>query len=304
MSLSSLYLDAFVEVAKQKNFSAAAKKLHITQSALSQRILNLEKELGTTLFIRESSGVQLTEIGQKLLRYCRAKDLLESEFNKNLKSENENGHAGALRVGGFSTITQSILMPVISQILKKNPDVQVELLCREISDLPKLLQCGQVDFIFSTQPLNKQGIENHLLGYEENVLIRPKVQNHVRNVFLDHDENDTPTLSFWQNQKSKPPIYRRNYLDNINLILEGVQNGMGCAVAPLHLVKNLPEIEIVKSHKPLHTPVYLIYYTQDYYTGLQKECIKQFLAAVPRCLRMDPADSSRDDNRGHSTLKS
>ena len=63
MSLSSLYLDAFVGVAKAESFSGAAKGLHITQSALSQRIKNLEDELGLTLFLRMTSGVRLTEQG-------------------------------------------------------------------------------------------------------------------------------------------------------------------------------------------------------------------------------------------------
>lgn len=50
------------------------KALNITQSALPQRILNLESDLGSTLFIRESSGILLTELGQRMLRYCQMKD--------------------------------------------------------------------------------------------------------------------------------------------------------------------------------------------------------------------------------------
>lgn len=284
MSLSSLYLDAFVEVSKQKSFSAAAKKLHITQSALSQRILNLEKELGTTLFIRDRAGIQLTEIAKTLLRYCRSKEFLESEFNKNLETSKENKSGGVLRVGGFSTITKSILLPVISQILKTNHHTQLELLCKEVRELSKLLQCGQVDFIFSTQPMSKQGVENHLLGYEENVLIRPKDKSHIKDVFLDHDENDSTTFHFFQIQKNKNKIYKQIYLDNIHLILEGVQLGMGLAVAPLHMVRNSTQFEVIKDYKSLYMPVYLSYYVQSYYTDFQKNCIKHFLTEVPTYL--------------------
>ena len=65
MSLSSLQIDAFLAVCETKSFTAAAAKLHITQSALSQRIKNLEDELGSTLFVRESTGVRTTDLGER-----------------------------------------------------------------------------------------------------------------------------------------------------------------------------------------------------------------------------------------------
>ena len=56
MGLSSLQLDAFFAAAKALNFSQAAEDLHITQSALSQRIKALEKDLDLTLFTRLPRG--------------------------------------------------------------------------------------------------------------------------------------------------------------------------------------------------------------------------------------------------------
>ena len=63
MSLPSNYLDAFQEIAKSGGFSQATKVLNISQSALSQRIKNLEEEIGLTLFVRTPTGVLLTEQG-------------------------------------------------------------------------------------------------------------------------------------------------------------------------------------------------------------------------------------------------
>lgn len=80
MSLPSLYLDAFLAVAQTQGFSSAASILNITQSALSQRIKNLEEHLGLTLFIRTPNGANLTEQGERLLRYCQTRDSLESEL--------------------------------------------------------------------------------------------------------------------------------------------------------------------------------------------------------------------------------
>ncbi|MFM8314231.1 MAG: LysR family transcriptional regulator, partial [Deltaproteobacteria bacterium] len=71
MSISSSQLDAFFACSQTGNFTKAAKLLHLTQSALSQRILNLEGELQTTLFIRERNGIRLTSAGRELVQYCR-----------------------------------------------------------------------------------------------------------------------------------------------------------------------------------------------------------------------------------------
>ena len=53
----------FLEIAKEKSISAAAKNLYISQPSLSQQIINLEKELGISLLIRHSKSVSLSEAG-------------------------------------------------------------------------------------------------------------------------------------------------------------------------------------------------------------------------------------------------
>src|ERR1700683_3915215 len=103
MSLSSSQLDAFTAVAQGLSFTKAALKLHVTQSALSQRILNLEDELETTLFIREKSGLSLTEVGLELLRHCQTRSTLEDDFLSSIKSKTNN-LSGTLRIAGFSSV--------------------------------------------------------------------------------------------------------------------------------------------------------------------------------------------------------
>src|SRR4051812_42865459 len=101
MSLSSLQLDAFLTVAQTLNFTKAADQLHITQSALSQRIMKLEEELETSLFIRDRAGLKLTEAAQDLIRYCRCKNSLEDEFLSGLR---DASLAGVIRIGGLSSL--------------------------------------------------------------------------------------------------------------------------------------------------------------------------------------------------------
>ena len=115
MSLQSNQLDAFMAVAELLNFTKAADKLHITQSALSQRILNLESELQTTLFIRDRSGLKLTEQSFDLIRYCQSRMTLEDEFINSLKSKNSKDLAGVLKIGGFSSVMRSVIQPSLKK---------------------------------------------------------------------------------------------------------------------------------------------------------------------------------------------
>ena len=71
MELSQDQLKAFYEVARQGSFTKAALSLALTQSALSHRIKNLESHLETSLFVRASTGIRLTETGKKLLQYVQ-----------------------------------------------------------------------------------------------------------------------------------------------------------------------------------------------------------------------------------------
>jgi DNA-binding transcriptional LysR family regulator len=276
MSLSSLYLDAFAEVARQKSFSQAAKKLNITQSALSQRVINLEQEIGSSLFVREPSGVLLTELGQRLLRYCQSKESLEDEFLAHLKAPNEKSLSGLVRIASFSSITRSLILPVLSDLVKDHPGVRMDIRIGEIRDLPGLLSTGATDFIFGNQPLEKNGVENHHLGNEENVVVQASGKKVREDVYLDHDEEDRTTFDFFKSQGRKTLEFKRDYFDEIETILEAVRLGIGRAVVPVHLIKGIKGIEAVSGFKSQKSPVYLSYYTQAFYPALHQELIGRF----------------------------
>ena len=285
MSLSSLQLDAFTEVARRGSFSDAAERLHITQSALSQRILNLESELGSTLFIRESSGIRLTDLGQRLLRYCQARESLEGEFMQALKSKESSELAGLVRVAGFSTVVRSVLIPALADLGAKNPSVQLEIMSKELREIPSLLETGQCEFALLSRPLDRHGLESQLLGHEENVLVQAKGKKTREGVFLDHDEDDTMTIEYLKHQgRGAPKLVSRSYLDEIYALIDGVLAGLGRAVVPLHIARSIKGLEIVPGQKPLRSPVYLVYYHQAFFTSLQSAVIETLREKVPALL--------------------
>lgn len=81
---------ALVAVAEEQNFERAASRLHITQSAVSQRVKQLEEKLGQVLLVR-TVPVRATEAGQQVIRYYRQLNLLEDELRAGLSGRNAQG---------------------------------------------------------------------------------------------------------------------------------------------------------------------------------------------------------------------
>ena len=280
MSLSSLQLDAFFEVAKTGSFSKAAKNLSLTQSALSQRVLNLETEIGNTLFLREPSGIRMTELGEELLRYCQKRLVLEEDFVGKLGNSASDKLSGRVRIAGISSVMTSIILPSLQALLLEHPEVQIESSIREVRDLFPLLKTGAVEFLISSDDHHPDGIRRILLGHEENILIQPVKYTSRNHLFLDHDPEDQTTLEFMKKNGRKIQTIKRSYLDHIDAILDGVKLGFGSAVVPRHLaeeaLKSTDSFQIVKNLKPLKVPIYLFHYDQPYYSKLESEVLKAF----------------------------
>jgi DNA-binding transcriptional LysR family regulator len=274
MGLSSLQLDAFFTAARTRNFSRAAKELHITQSALTQRIGNLEAELGLAVFIRKPRGVELTEAGSRMLRYCQARDLLEKELLEELSGDKTTGLGGVLRVAGFSSVVRSVLLPALTPLLRAHPNVQVHLQNAEMEELPRLLNTGEVDLIVLDHVLAQADVEAVPLGEEENVLVASR-DLEPREAYLDHDPHDPTTAKFLRLQSDATPTFRRSYLDEIYALIDGAATGLGKAVVPRHLAALDDRLRIVPGHKPMRSPVILHHFRQPFYTALQTAAIAE-----------------------------
>ncbi|MES2855370.1 MAG: LysR family transcriptional regulator [Bdellovibrionota bacterium] len=285
MGISSIQLDAFLEVAREGSFSKAAKNLFVTQSALSQRILNLEDDLGITLFIREPSGARLTDAGNEVLRYCQSRESLESELLAGLQTKSAKELAGRFAVGGFSSIMRSCVIPGLAQIARSNPMIRFEFMSREIREIPALLERAQADAILLTHAIERPDIESVLLGHEENVLVRPTRANWAEDVFLDHDADDTTTNDFFRLQKTTPTKFKRRYMDEIYSVIDGVIEGYGQAIIPKHL-SDVKGIEVVRGMKPMKVPIYAMRFKQAFYTRLQGEAFDLLVSEVKSSLKV------------------
>lgn len=263
MKLNSAQLEAFTIVARTLHFTKAAEVLNVTQSALSQRIAKLEEDIGTTLFIRNRGMIRLTEAGEFVLRYCQLNDYAESELLEKLK-DSKDQLAGVLRVGGFSSINRSLVIPALKKIMNKNPRLSIQLMTQELQDLAQLLKSSEADYILTNKKSDSPDIESLFLGFEDNVLVKLK-KAPDKNIYLDHDEAHVTTKTYFsQNKLPFKPISMR-YLDDVYGLIDGVKSGYGKAVLPLHLIENDSSLEVLNPKATLRISVYLQFFKLPYY---------------------------------------
>jgi DNA-binding transcriptional LysR family regulator len=118
------HLRYFSAVAEDLSFRRAARRLHVSEPALSQQIGDLEDELGLRLFDRNSRGVELTEVGRVFLVGAR-RALVSVEKAIAQAKEAAAGDRGRLSIGTIAPITQAFLPDALARFRELFPLVEV-----------------------------------------------------------------------------------------------------------------------------------------------------------------------------------
>lgn len=137
-------LKYFVAVAEQENFSRAAKKLYVAQSALSRRMRELEEELGVRLFDRHLRGAALTPQGRELLE--RARYLLRSfdQLRSDLTGERSlpSGPVGVGMTPNFADVAGA---PFAHAVRERFPGAQLRIVEAYSPELREMVRSGALD---------------------------------------------------------------------------------------------------------------------------------------------------------------
>lgn len=162
----------FYEVALSESISDASKKLFITQSAVSKAIKKLEEDLNTNLFYRNNKGVKLTDKGKELLFY------VEEAFNNLVTAErtmieSQTLNKGKIAIGVPSQIGSFYIFEDITNFHKKYPNIEITIISKTTTQLLKLLEQHEIDFIIDTSPINAK---------IDNIVIKPLIE--VNNCFV------------------------------------------------------------------------------------------------------------------------
>jgi DNA-binding transcriptional LysR family regulator len=143
-------LRAFVAVVEENGLSAAARRLHVSQPALSQTVTGLERQLGVKLLIRGSAGVRATEAGAALLGEARAVLARHDQALRVMAQYTAPG-GGALWIGIPLELPPGLLDPALAELAKAHPDTRVQ--ARHLSTGEQVVapRSGELDVGFLRQ---------------------------------------------------------------------------------------------------------------------------------------------------------
>ena len=138
------YFYNYVTIVEEGSLTAASKKLHVAQPALSNQIKAMEQKYGTRLFFRGARRLELTDAG--MILYRKAKSICEIEQ----AAQNEilsgfSGQQGMLRVGVTPSVAHGRITDVLLDFAQKYPQIEIKYLEAGPADLCKMLQNGIIE---------------------------------------------------------------------------------------------------------------------------------------------------------------
>lgn len=165
-------LRAFVSVGRLLNFAAAAKQLHLSESALSRRIANLEAELGMRLLDRTTRSVSLTAPG---LRFLTQMQIVLGDFDRIVGDLHKVARleAGEVTVGCMFSAVRDFLPPVINAFRLRHPGVFVRVIETGADEALENVVSGKADFALNYTGSLETGVTFTPLLHERFVLACP-----------------------------------------------------------------------------------------------------------------------------------
>ena len=164
-------LKAFLAIAEAKTFTAGARRVNVTQAAISMQIRQLEEEVGLQLFTRTPRRVILTEAGEYLLERAR-KILREHDSALAEIAEVAGAELGRLRIGSASGTFAMHQLPWILQRLKeKFPNSDLTVSSGTSQKLVDRMMHGEIDMAFVSLPVDNANITTESIFSDEIVAI-------------------------------------------------------------------------------------------------------------------------------------
>lgn len=170
--LTIRHLRAFVALAEELHFGRAAAGLHLTSSALSQTLRQLEVAVGTTLVRRTTRAVELTPAGRAALEHAQAA-LIAFDSAVARMQRAGRGEVGDLAVGYVIGAGLELMPAVIRAFERSTPDLRLDLREYDFTYPAAGLDVGEVDVAFVRPPLDLPGLEYLDLLEEPRVAVLP-----------------------------------------------------------------------------------------------------------------------------------
>lgn len=201
------YYRVFYETARFNSFSTAAQRLYVSQSAISQCIQQLEKDLGARLFFRTRKGISLTAEGKIL--YSKVENAL-SIIDQGERQLEQLRHleAGELRIAAGDTITTHFLLKYLEEFHVSYPEIRIEMANSYSAGTLSLVKEGQADLAFVNMPLE-----------DDDFIITPCLE--INDMFVCGPDFEIKSSYSWEDIAELPLILlekhssSRRFLDEI-----------------------------------------------------------------------------------------
>jgi DNA-binding transcriptional LysR family regulator len=159
-------------VSEQKSISKAAKKLYISQPALSKYIITVEKELGIRLFDRKTTPIKLTYAGEKYIKAARQILSIEKKTDDIIR-DIKNEKKSKITIGVPMFKGARLLPNILKRYLYDYPEVEVKVFEDTSYNLEKITVEGKVDFSLVWLPINSSELEKEELFTQNLILAVP-----------------------------------------------------------------------------------------------------------------------------------
>jgi DNA-binding transcriptional LysR family regulator len=240
-------IETFLWVVTLGNFRAAGEKLNTTQPAISQRIAQLERELGVKLLNRDHRVASPTPSGRQLMVYAEKLMGLRSEMMAEVSDR--SAMRGVLRLGVAETIVHTWLSRLIKSVNTAYPNLSLEIEIDITPNLTARLLAQEIELAFMLGPLSASGVRNRALcDYPIGFLASPslglghgplKVYDLAKFPIITFPRKTQPyeVVRALFNRPDLPPI-RLHASASLATVIHMAIEGLGIAVIPTAIVEN------------------------------------------------------------------
>ena len=173
-------LSYLVTLSETLHFTEAARRSFVTQSTLSGGIMELERLLGGVLVERDRQNVRLTPLGEQVV--ARARVLLaDAQDLMRLSREMSEPLTGDLHLGIIPTIAPFILTPLLEEVHKQLPKIQLHLHEAQSEKIVERLEHGNLDMVLLALPFDTRGLKVSEVAKEDLYLVCNKHDQHSLN---------------------------------------------------------------------------------------------------------------------------
>ncbi len=240
-------IETFLWVVKLGSFRGAAQRLNTTQPAISQRIAQLERELGVKLLNRDHRVASPTPSGRQMMVYAEKLIGLRSEMMAEIGDR--SAMRGVLRLGVAETIVHTWLTRLVKSVNEVYPNLSLEIEVDITPNLSARLLAQEIELAFVVGPLSASGVQSRVLcDYPIGFLASPAL-GLGNGPVARHELARFPIITFPRKTvpyESVRAVFERPDLPPIRLhasaslatVIHMAIEGLGIAVIPSAIVEN------------------------------------------------------------------